>query len=320
MDVLLPGLGSAHVLVAIEATHASFHRAVASPLEHLGADDTAIVAPIGWQPPAEYAGHQRRTVTLAELSTSVAPAAVLAAGHFTEIGAAAFAIAEARQAAFFISQHGALTPFAPPLPRGAHLLAWSDADGEFWASGRQDVTVTTTGSQLLWAASLGFDRGAPRAAQPTTLARAAQPTSTPGLVYLGQGHAAEISRARLAHAALTTCREHSAVYRPHPLELDVTSRAVLAAYARAGIIVDTSGVPLVDLEAPTVSVFSTGVLEAASRGRDAWVDFPRPPAWLGEFWERYGMHRLGSSPTPAPALPQQEPARRIAEIVSGATS
>ena len=50
-----------------------------------------------------------------------------------------------------------------------------------------------------------------------------------------------------------------------------------------------------------MSVFSTGVLEAAAQGRDAWVDFPRPPAWLGEFWERYGMHRFGGAPTPAPA-------------------
>ena len=30
------------------------------------------------------------------------------------------------------SQHGALTPYAPPLPPGAHLLAWSDADADFW--------------------------------------------------------------------------------------------------------------------------------------------------------------------------------------------
>ena len=155
----------------------------------------------------------------------------------------------------------------------------------------------------------------------STSGSASAPSSTNGeLVYLGQGHAAEISRARLAHAAFTTCREHGAVYRPHPSERDVTSRAVLSAYARAGITVDTTGTPLVDLDAPIVSVFSTGVLEAASRGRDAWVDFPRPPAWLGEFWERYGMHRLGSPPTPAPAPIAQEPAERIAEILTGAAS
>ena len=53
--------------------------------------------------------------------------------------------------------------------------------------------------------------------------------------------------------------------------------------------------PLVDLPNPVVSIFSTGILEAAARGRDAWVDFPHPPLWLEEFWERYGMHRFGSS-------------------------
>lgn len=308
VDLLAPG-PDADLLVAVEATHASVDRAVVAPLAHLPAGRTAIVAPVGWQPPAAYAGHRRRTLALRELPTLTGIRAVLAAGHYTEIGAAAFALAETHDLPFFVSQHGALTPFAPPLPRAAHLLAWSEADGDFWTSGRADVTVTTTGSQLLWVA------GGPVAITGPPSAAGEHP-----LVYLGQGHAAEISRARLAHAALTTCREHGAVYRPHPSERDVTSRAVLALYARAGITVATSTVPLIDLEAPIVSVFSTGVLEAAARGRDAWVDFPRPPAWLGEFWERYGMHRLGTSPTPAPAPPHQEPAQRIAEIVSAAAS
>jgi hypothetical protein len=306
-DLLVPD-GGGDVLVAVEATHASVDRAVVAPLAHLPAGRTSILAPVGWQPPSAYDAHARRTVALAELPTDLAPRAVLAAGHYTEIGACAFALAEELEVPFFVSQHGALTPFAPPLPRAARLLAWSEADGAFWTAGRQDVAVTAVGSQLLWVAG-GLVTGA----------RAPSSTSA-RLVYLGQGHAAEISRARLAHAALTTCREHDAVYRPHPSERDVTSRAVLAAYRRAGITVDTTGVALVDLEAPIVSVFSTGVLEAAARGRDAWVDFPRPPAWLGEFWERYGMHRLGSSPTPAPARPADEPAARIAGIVSAAAS
>ncbi|RYB94636.1 hypothetical protein EUA93_09950 [Nocardioides oleivorans] len=238
--------------------------------------------------------------------------AVLAAGHYTEIGTAAFELAESHGLPFFVSQHGALTPFAPPLPRAAHLLAWSELDGEFWTSGRADVTVSVTGSQLLWGASPGLDTGSERPSGPTA-------ASGP-LTYLGQGHAAEISRARLARAALSTCREHGAVYRPHPSERDVTSRAVLAAYARAGVVVDTRGVPLAELAAPIVSVFSTGVLEAAARGRDAWVDFPRPPTWLGEFWERYAMHRLGTLPTPPPEQPAQEPARHIATIVADSAS
>ncbi|CUR57557.1 conserved hypothetical protein [metagenome] len=326
VDVLRPRAG-ADLLVAVEATHASFANAVVAPLERLPVERTAILAPVGWEPPMRYAGHGRTTVPLAELPTLVDPAGVLAAGYFTEIGAAAFDIADERELPFFVSQHGALTPYAPPLPRRARLLAWSEADGAFWASGRQDVQVQVTGSQLLWGAGLVTGAGAPS----STNGGSGAPSSTNGgtgapsstnerLTYLGQGHAAEIPRARLAHAALTTCRAHHAVYRPHPSERDVTSRAVLAAYERAGITVDRSGVPLVELAAPVVSVFSTGVLEAAARGRDAWVDFPRPPAWLGEFWERYGMHRLGSDPTPAPARPGVEPARRIAELLVEAAS
>lgn len=311
-DVLSPGQG-ADLLVAVEAPHASVDRAVVAPLAHLDPARTTVVAPVGWQPPAAFAGHTRRTVALPEVATLDGHRSVLAAGHYTEIGAAAFALADARDLPFHVSQHGALTPFAPPLPRAARLLAWSERDGDFWTSGRHDVTVTTTGSQLLWAAGEVLASGAP-APSPT------RAVASLGLVYLGQGHAAEIPRARLAHAALRTCREHGAVYRPHPSERDVTSRAVLAAYRRSGITLDTGGTPLVDLEAPVVSVFSTGVLEAAARGRDAWVDFPRPPAWLGEFWERYGMHRLGGSPTPAPARSADEPARRVAEVVTAAAS
>lgn len=297
--------GGAEILVAVEATHSSFVGAVVAPLVHLPADRTAVVAPAGWTPPDTYASHRRSTVALDRLVDLVSPRAVLAAGHYTPIGEAAFALAEQRGLPFLVSQHGALTPYAPPLPRAAHLLAWTDADAAFWTTGRHDVDVTVTGSQLLWQAGLA----------PATR------TSSPGagpLTYLGQGHAAEVSRARLARAALATCREHGAVYRPHPSERDVTSRAVLRAFERAGVRVVTDGPPLVDLEAPVVSVFSTGVLEAAARGRDAWVDFPRPPAWLGEFWERYGMHRLGHSPTPAPVRPDVEPARRVAEVVEAA--
>ncbi len=292
----------ADIVVLVDATHASMANAVLAPLQWIPPE--RVITVLGPGVRLEVPG-AKTEVRISELGTHLRSArTLLGCGEYTSIGAAAWSWARDSGAETFVSQHGALTPFAPPLPRAAHLLAWSDLDGAFWSSGRQDVRVTSAGSQLLWRAGEG-----PRA------------TTTDGtLTYLGQGHAAEISRARLVHAALTTCREHRAVYRPHPSERDVASRAVLAAYARAGVVVDTSGLPLVDLDAPIVSVFSTGVLEAAARGRDAWVDFPRPPAWLGEFWERYAMQRLGTLPTPAPDRPEQEPARRIAEIVTGAAS
>ena len=64
-----------------------------------------------------------------------------------------------------------------------------------------------------------------------------------------------------------------------------------------------------------VSVFSTGILEAAARGVPAWAAYDRPPAWLAEFWERYAMSRYGSDPTPAPAPPEREPAAAVAAAI-----
>ena len=156
------------------------------------------------------------------------------------------------------------------------------------------------GSQLIWRA--GRDR--PSRAPDTRL------------TYLGQMHAAELPRRKLAQSAAAFCRSHSAVYRPHPSERDRLSRVAHSIYGRLGITVDGSA-PLAELSGPVVSVFSTGVLEAAAQGRDAWVDFHEPPAWLSEFWDRYGMHRFGDVSTPAPDVPVVEPARRIAQILEG---
>ncbi len=297
VDVLTPGADS-DVLVAVEATHASVHRAVVAPLAHLDAASTSVVCPPGWVAPMEFASHQRTTLPVDEIARILTPDVVLAAGHYTEIGAAAHHLAEQRAVPFLVAQHGALTPYAPPLPAGAHLLAWSEEDIDFWRSGRTDVIATVVGSHLLWQAGR----------QPTTVSEG-PPT------YLGQGHAAEIPRSRMVEAALRFCREHDAVYRPHPSETDRLSLLTLAGFERTGVTVDTTPTPLGELTTPVVSVFSTGVLEAAARGRNAWVDFPRPPAWLEEFWERYAMSRYGHAPTPAPAQPDIEPARRVAEIV-----
>lgn len=292
------------VAVGIAAVTASGRAALLEPLAHLATTPTIVYAEHdigsllpGWQP-----------APAADVPSTVQ--VVLADGHYLDLGHDLWRVAQDRRLPYLVVQHGLVTPLAPPLAPQATLLAWSEGDGSFWRSNRGDVGVEVVGSQLLWRASQGA------ATLPPPSARETEPT---GIVYLGQGHAAEIGRSRLVHAALTFCREHDATYRPHPSERDAASRLVLAGYERGGILVDTAGVPLVDLTSPVVSVFSTGVLEAAARGRDAWVDFPRPPAWLGEFWERYGMSRFGTDPTPAPARPDVEPARRIAEIVMEAT-
>ena len=287
----------ADVCVVVDATHSSVTSAILEPLRHLPPDRVIVVLGPGVSLDldrpinrvADVADHLRGVTT------------VLGSGHYTDAGQAVWsALPRART---FVAQHGAVTPFAPPLPDRTTVLAWSPADGDFWRSGRDEIGVEAVGSQLLW-----------RAGGPVTN----RPTSSGLLIYLGQGHAAEIPRPRMVEAALRFCRAHGAAYRPHPSERDRLSLMTVEAYQRAGIAISPGEVPLADLIAPVVSVFSTGVLEAAARGRDAWVDIPRPPAWLGEFWERYAMSRYGTDPTPAPPRPAVEPAQRIAELVTEA--
>jgi hypothetical protein len=195
---------------------------------------------------------------------------------------------------------------APPLPEGAVLLAWTEQDADFWRSGRRDVTSHVVGSQLLWEAALGAAGDADVPLDP-----AGPPT------YLGQLHGAELPRRDLAAAAAAFCRTTGATYRPHPSERDRRSRRQHAAWEAEGILIDRSGTPLTRIGRPVVSVFSTGVLEAAARGLPAWVDYPAPPAWLAEFWERYGMGRWGQDATRAPTLPGTPPARLVADLIGG---
>ena len=293
------GSADADIVVLVDATHASMANAVLAPLEFIAPERVITVLAPGVQLDVPGRSH---LVPPNDIGQHLGSAKVmLGCGEYTGIGAAGWRWARAAGAATFVAQHGALTPLAPPLPKDSTLLAWTAPDGEFWRSGRADVEHVAVGSQLLWAAQ-----------------RLAPDLETAGgrLVYLGQGHAAELPRRRMIEGALRVCRTQDAVYRPHPSECDKLSRAAHALFARVGITVDTTGSPLAAMSNPVVSVFSTGILEAAVEGRHAWVELPRPPAWLGEFWERYGMRRLGGRPTPAPDLPADEPARRIAEILS----
>jgi len=291
------GSPDADIVVLIDALHASMANAVLAPLQFIPPERVITVLAPGLELDMPGASRMVRIDDLGDHLTSAR--SLLGCGEYTGIGAAAWRWARAAGVATFVSQHGALTPLAPPLPRDSTLLAWSASDGEFWRSGRSDVQHVVVGSQLLWAAA-----GSPDVAH--------RSDGAGRLTYLGQGHAAEISRRRLVEAALLLCREQEAIYRPHPSERDRLSLITHNAFRRAGVTVDAAGAPLADLDGPVVSVFSTGILEAAVRGRDAWVDFPRPPAWLGEFWERYGMRRLGNLPTSPPDLPSEEPARRVA--------
>jgi hypothetical protein len=286
------------VLVAVDSVHGTHAAALLEPLRHLEPARVAVLAPsdVSDQLP----GSAWTSAAFDPSHSDVPdPRAVLAVGDFLPVGAFGGALADRTGAEYLVAQHGLLTPYAPPLPRAAHLLAFSDADADYWTSGRADLRSTVVGSQLL-------NRVRPAG-------RDVDPDAPP--VYLGQLHAAELSRSRLARAAAAFCREHDATYRPHPSERDRVSRLLHELWRRGGVRIDSGAVPLAALAAPVVSVFSTGVLEAAARGLPAWVDFPDPPAWLREFWDRYGMRQYGGDPTPAPDQPDEEPAVAIARVL-----
>lgn len=92
------------------------------------------------------------------------------------MGAAGDRSREKWGATYFCVQHTLLTPYAPPPPTGAHLLAWSAEDADFWRSGR-DEKATVVGSQLFWNA----------AAEPID-----EPDRGAAITYLGQLHGTEL--------------------------------------------------------------------------------------------------------------------------------
>ena len=288
------------VAVMLESGAASSVLALVAPVGRLAA--AAVYAPFDPAPYLPGDGWAVRTVPGLDLARQLPDAGtVAAAGHYLPLGAAAFEQASARHRRFVVVQHGLLTPFAPPLPPGAHLLAWSQADADYWRSGRGDVTTGVAGSQLLWEA--GHDP--------------APPLTDDRPVFLGQLHGAELPRAGLTRAAVVFCRLSGATYRPHPSERDRVSRLQHQAFERLGIEVDRTAVPLRDLARPVAAAFSTGLLEAAARGLPAWAFYPSPPAWLRDFWARYGLSEWGAEPTPAPPQPAGEPASVVARVLAG---
>lgn len=292
------------ILVTMQAGSRSWTAAVLAPLGHLHRAEVAVLAD----------GDRRDTIpgpartapvhTVRDLVDQLGPAPVVVVP--TSIGEPhelAIAAARATGGRLFVVQHGLVTPFAPPLPRDCTLLAWSEADGAFWRAGRSDVHVEVVGSQLLW-----------EAAQ----AAGEVPVADGPPLFLGQLHAAELTRRDLSAVSFGFCRDHDARYRPHPAEIDLASRVQHALWRRRGIRFDDSGVPLERSPAPVAAIFSTGVLEAAAAGRPGWVHHPRPPGWLSQMWERYGLSRWGDPPSAPPPTPPVEPARKIAALIAQA--
>ena len=295
------GPGPVRLLVCLESRSPTSVRALLRPLEHLPLENVAVLSPEPVHdllPPWVW---QRSTGLAVQLLPRLAAEAdvVLSTGHYLPLGRAARE-AVTDPSRFVTVQHGLLTPHTPPLAEGTTLLAWSDADAEVWRSGRDDVTAQVTGSPLLWEAGAG---------SPAQV----DPDATP--VFLGQLHGAELDREVLERAAEAFCRETGARYRPHPSETDRRSLATHERWQQAGIRVERTPTPLRELGAPVVSVFSTGILEAAAAGIPAWSYLPDPPAWLVAFRERYGIHAWGERPTPSPERPVLDPSRAAADLV-----
>jgi len=302
------------VLIVLDSFSPTSRNSLLEPLKYLQNVDVALWVPeegafehLNGQYATEPYTHQTwstREISVQDLQ-SVLPAVrvVLSLGHYLARGAAAYEFSRAIGAEYWVVQHGLLVPQAPPLPVGCTLLAFSEADAQFWASGRRDVTTHAVGSQLLYLAA--------------QKAAGAEAQKQNGLepIFLGQMHGAELPRASFAYASHSFLKKFGGSYRPHPSEKDRLSVLTHQLWEKEGIRIDRSGTPLNEVPNPVVSIFSTGVLEAAIRGIPAWVYHPAPPAWLVEFWDRYGMNQWGQEPTPAPVQPKKEPAQRIAELM-----
>ena len=298
------GEGPARTLLGIDTAEGAAHGGVPAVLPYLHGS-AHVVTPAGlvleelsgpqWQ-------HRRLDGPAAGLD-ELGITSVLTLGWHHEVGRELHAWAREAGIPGAVVQHDVLTPFAPPLPPEITLLAWTEADGRFHRAGRDDVEVRVVGSQRLWQA--GHD------------ASGTAPELDERPVFLGQLAQLELPRRVALRAAHSYCRETGALYRPGPGEADRTSRAAHALLRRRGIELQDPSTPLEGQARPVVAVFSADLLEAAVRGRPAWVHAPRAPAWVAEQWERYGMRRTGGEPTPAPAVGADEPARLIAQILEG---
>ncbi len=297
------GGSTPRVLVVLDTTSPGACSALLEPVRHLDPADVALVSSSP-MPDLPHGDVWQVGVGDAETLTRevVAPGSVvLSTGHHQRLGALARRASDEVGAQFVTVQQGLLTPHAPPLPAGTTLLAWNDADADYWRSGRDDLEARTVGSQLLWDAA-------------THPAEPPEPGTHP--VWLGQLHGIdELPRRVLTDTAEAFCKAERAAYRPHPDERDRRSRAVHRHLETEGIEIDRSTSALRELQAPVVGIFSTGVLEAATVGLPAWVYLPDPPAWVVEFWGRYGLSQWGEDPTDPPTQPPLEPSRAVAQVV-----
>ncbi len=294
--VLWESVNEPQILLVIDLDTASCRFAAHALLRHLDPATTAVLAPASvshanisdGRSPRPWQGEPDVPTTVTEVASL---------GSYLPLAGQVAGWARAHDVRHCVIQHGLLTPWAPPPGPGEHLMCWSDADARFWTAGQSGVAASVVGSQMLWHAA---------SRPPASLV-----CETP--IMLGQLHGIELSKKELLHTYWRFCRSHRVDYRPHPNERDAVSRALHRVMRAGGINFDPGTRPVAELGRPVVSVFSTGVLEAAHSGLPAWVAHSHPPAWLRAFWQRYRLAPWGGEPTPAWAATGPEPARVVAD-------
>ncbi|MBE7370838.1 prephenate dehydrogenase [Dermacoccus barathri] len=288
------------MLVVLDKSSPSCDAAILEPLRFLDPATTAVLAPPEFTLPETFAGESVPFDSVSVLPETLR--SVLSLGAYLPLSETIAPWAAERDIPFFLVQHGLLTPWSPPASEGARVLAWSDADADVWAQGRPDVDVQVVGSQLLWSA----------AAETKLEAIDERP------VVLGQLHGTELGRREALTSYLRFARDVPSDYRPHPNEADLVSRGLHRLMRQRGVTFETSGRPLLDMRRPVVSIFSTGTLEAATRGLPAWVTHPNPPPWVRDFWARYDLAPWGEPPTKGWPQPGTEPAAAVAAALETA--
>jgi len=213
------GSPEADILVVFDTLAPSSALALARPLAFLPAERLAVLS----HEPADAilpAGLRSQPVTTTQWECALPYARVVAgAGDYLDLGGQAFAWARRHGHRRIVVQHGLMTPLAPPLGADVRLLAWSQADADFWWSGRPDAQSVVVGSQLLWEASRAGADGT-HATQPDGIpagmpsGASAPPEAGQRPVFLGQLHGAELPSRQMARTAERFCRETGAVYRP----------------------------------------------------------------------------------------------------------
>lgn len=293
--------GNPQLVIAIDSLTPTSISALLKPLQCLKKVGVLVISSVdlssalqdGWD---ELCFHQREEEILNFASDFSNLRLACALGHFLPAGKLTWNLTQAKNFQFLVVQHGLLSPFAPPLPESSTLLAFSESDAHFWKSGRSDVSSEVVGAQIIWEAQQHEAKGLS--------------SETP--LFLGQLHGAEIRRSISTSTAQSFWKKTGGSYRPHPAEQDVLSRIQHRMWERQGFEIDKSTTSLVDLRRPVVSIFSTGVIEAAAAGIPSWVMCSKQISWVEEFWDRYGMSKWGSEPTAPPLQLKVEPALAIA--------